>query len=68
MADQVSLSGPVHIESGSAERVAFDLMKEIDYYLGNETSRKDEKYWLRLFLHCRRVVVNGQSVESATKD
>lgn len=57
MADSVSVSGPVNIQSDSKERVAFDLMVRI---VNNESSvEKDRRYYLELFSQCRQIVHGG---------
>lgn len=61
MADNVSVSGPVRIQSDSKERVAFDLAKLIadsEYTQGQKRSRE---YWLTLYAHCHRAVIYGVS-------
>lgn len=69
MADQsVSVSGPVQIESGSKERVAFDLMVKIDGYSQLKVEQKDEKYWLTLYSQCWKAA-SGHALKSIlTKD
>jgi hypothetical protein len=58
MAENVSVSGPVKIQSDSAERVAYDLMVRI---LTNESSvSKDRRYYFDLYSQCRQIV-NGVS-------
>lgn len=60
MADQVSVSGPITVESDSKARVAFDLMEKIAARestergerstTGEERNKRD--YWLKLYRQC----------------
>ena len=56
MKDDVSISGPVRIESDSKARVAYDLMIKIDTYNQVKSEQKDEKYWLTLYRRCSKTV------------
>lgn len=62
MADDVSIDGPVSIQSDSKERVAYDLTKTI---ARNESSseRKNRDYWLTLYNQCRKAT-EGYGLES----
>lgn len=46
-----SISGKVDVDTGSAERVALDLMKFIASTQG-EPDLRDRKYWLTLYRQC----------------
>lgn len=61
MADQsVSVSGPVHVESESRARVAFDLMRHISAYEQRDDSNP-RKYWLDLYSECWRAAAFGET-------
>lgn len=45
------------LDSGSPERVAFDLMEKIRFQEGKPQDPRE--YYLQLYLECRNVVVNG---------
>jgi hypothetical protein len=56
MAENVTVSGPVRVQSDTAERVAYDLMVKI---MTNETTvSKDRRYYFDLYSQCRQLV-NG---------
>jgi hypothetical protein len=66
MADDVRISGPVAVESGSKERVAFDLMNKIASHEGSdERSKRD--YWFKLFHQCMNATY-GYDLKSIHKD
>ncbi|MDD2540630.1 MAG: hypothetical protein PHH28_06250 [Desulfuromonadaceae bacterium] len=67
MADQVSITSPVSIESDSKERVAFDLACKIDYYSSLKAENKDKRYWLSLFRQCRKAVY-GKTLEQILQE
>jgi hypothetical protein len=54
MADNVKID----IQDNSPYRVAFDLAGRIALSEGKATGA-DRSYWLKLYLDCRRVVLNG---------
>jgi len=61
--DNISVSGPVRIESDSRFRVAFELM---DLISSIEDQEKDREYWLSLFAQCVRAT-HGVSIEKIMK-
>ena len=52
--DSVSVSGPVRVQSDSAERVAFDLAQLIASHTRIDFDQKNEAYWLDLYSKCLR--------------
>lgn len=46
-----SISGKVDVDTGSAERVALELMKIVSTSDG-EPDRRDRTYWLTLYRQC----------------
>jgi len=54
MADQTSVSGTVKIDNDSADRVAFDLMKQIAMHEAKTTAKDGRDYWLTLYWQCRK--------------
>lgn len=59
MSDNVSVSGPVSVQSDSKERVAYDLMLRIS---NQEKTEKSRRYYLELYSQCRQVVT-GTSIQ-----
>lgn len=55
MADESrTVRGTVHIRDDSAERVAWEMAKEIAAHTDFE--KQTEDYWLRLYSRCLRIV------------
>lgn len=53
MTDNVSVSGPVEIQSDSHSRVAFELMKHISSWENAQDAEKHTRdYWLKLYVQC----------------
>lgn len=68
MGEKFEIKQPVEIKDNSKERVAFDLMKAIEYYDSRaDTGRKDRKYWLTLYSQCLKAT-SGYSLESILKE
>lgn len=57
MADQsIKVVSPLTIVPDSKARVAFELMEKIDNYTGDQTKKKDKKYWFSLYCQCYKAV------------
>lgn len=68
MADSISVSGPVEIESDSDARVAYDLMKFISSRENiSEDDKKSRKYWLTLYYQCVLASKNATSLNYILK-
>ncbi|BAU47030.1 hypothetical protein SVA_0449 [Sulfurifustis variabilis] len=58
--ESVSVSGPVHVQPDSKERVAYELMRHIDQLTRPESGEhRTPDYWFRLYAKCHRLVVYG---------
>lgn len=55
MADSMKID----LQDNSPYRVAFELATRIAHSEGKSGSGGDRAYWLKLYLDCRRVVLNG---------
>lgn len=66
MADQVQVTGPVHLADNSKERVAYELMIRISN--SDDTKPKDEKYWLTLYRKCWKATQGWSLVDSLKAD
>jgi hypothetical protein len=63
MADQdIRVTRPVEIESGSKAHVAFKLAQHIAFYEDDKKS-KDRKYWLTLYRQCWKAA-DGHGLEA----
>lgn len=67
MADQVTVTNPVKIESDSKQRVAYDLAMKIADHSGLPFEQKDKQYWLTLYRQCYKAVT-GHSIEGILKE
>ncbi|MCK4621530.1 MAG: hypothetical protein KAT62_04865 [Desulfuromonadales bacterium] len=65
MAENLSISGPVEIQSDSKQRVAYDLMGKIAYH--DKAAQKDKKYWLSLYCQCLKATT-GSDIEFILKE
>jgi len=61
--DQVHVSGPVKIDSGSKEQVALDLLRLI---APTDKCTQDRNYYLNLYRQCL-LVVYGNPVEESNE-
>lgn len=66
MADSVSVSGPVHVQSDSRHRVALELTQLIAQYEGDQTAMQKRDYWLRLYWQCMKAATSS-NLESILK-
>lgn len=57
--DNVSVSGPVRVQSDSKERVALELAELIASHSDLEFKQKNETYWLTLYYKCWRAARGG---------
>ena len=67
MADQISITSPVSVESDCKQRVAYDLLNKIAYHTGDDAQKKDKKYWLTLYCQCHKAV-SGVSLGGILKE
>lgn len=66
--ESMSVSGPVEVESGSKQSVAFKLMQHISSWEEVPSEqKKNRRYWLTLFRQCYKAT-NGSSLESILKE
>ena len=65
--ESVSVSGPIDVITDSKQRVAFDLMKQIDYYSPLKSEQKSKEYWLKLYRQCYKAA-SGSALESILKE
>jgi|HubBroStandDraft_4_1064222.scaffolds.fasta_scaffold472258_2 hypothetical protein len=56
MADALKLHGPVHIQSDSPQRVAYDLMMQINQYDKTPKEKRDEAFFLDRYTRCLRAI------------
>jgi hypothetical protein len=66
MADSLSVSGPIDVRADCKQRVAYDLMHTISRTEPKGEIVKDETYWLKLYIKCRRAT-EGYSLSSSQK-
>jgi hypothetical protein len=66
MAESLSVSGPVSIQSDCKQRVAFDLMDRIAR-AEDSAERKSRAYWLKLYTQCHDAT-SGRNIESILKE
>ncbi len=60
--ETVTISGPVNVASDSRQRVAFDLMKAIDFCASVKSEQKDRKYFFTLYRQCYKAT-NGEHLQ-----
>jgi hypothetical protein len=66
MAESLSVSGPVSIQSDCKQRVAFDLMDRISRF-EDSPEKKSRAYWIKLYTQCHDAT-SGTSFESIMKE
>jgi hypothetical protein len=67
MAEQISITSPVRIESDCKSRVALDFMNTLAYKIGDENQRKDKKFWFTLYRQCYKAV-DGFALEQILRE
>lgn len=63
MSDQVTVSGPIEVESNATSRVALDLMKIISNNDPDHAQKSQKEYWLKLYRQCYKAT-NGNNITS----